>query len=135
MLQKHHVLIKLITNVKMLFYMIKYICFEYVEGHCLESHEMILLITINSPIQLLFQEKNPGIKYEYTIKKTKETGNEVIEPLYSWRHGAWTDCSTTCGIGSCCILHKKHILYTGASSVCLTLMKAQGISIYEVYLK
>uniref|UniRef100_A0A671XZI5 ADAM metallopeptidase with thrombospondin type 1 motif, 12 n=1 Tax=Sparus aurata TaxID=8175 RepID=A0A671XZI5_SPAAU len=50
-------------------------------------------------LQLLFQEKNPGIKYEYTIKKTKETGNEVIEPLYRWRHGAWTDCSTTCGIG------------------------------------
>ncbi|XP_073322720.1 A disintegrin and metalloproteinase with thrombospondin motifs 12-like [Pagrus major] len=50
-------------------------------------------------LQLLFQEKNPGIKYEYTIKKTKETGNEVIEPLYKWRHGAWTDCSTTCGLG------------------------------------
>ncbi|XP_031161560.1 A disintegrin and metalloproteinase with thrombospondin motifs 12 [Sander lucioperca] len=50
-------------------------------------------------LQLLFQEKNLGIKYEYTIKKTKETGNEVIEPIYSWRHGAWTDCSTTCGLG------------------------------------
>uniref|UniRef100_A0A671Y0Q7 ADAM metallopeptidase with thrombospondin type 1 motif, 12 n=1 Tax=Sparus aurata TaxID=8175 RepID=A0A671Y0Q7_SPAAU len=65
-------------------------------------------------LQLLFQEKNPGIKYEYTIKKTKETGNEVIEPLYRWRHGAWTDCSTTCGIGLCCVLHQKHILYTGS---------------------
>uniref|UniRef100_A0A8C2WRW2 ADAM metallopeptidase with thrombospondin type 1 motif, 12 n=1 Tax=Cyclopterus lumpus TaxID=8103 RepID=A0A8C2WRW2_CYCLU len=50
-------------------------------------------------LQLLFQEKNLGIKYEYSIKKTKETGNEVIEPLYRWRHGAWTDCSTTCGLG------------------------------------
>uniref|UniRef100_UPI0037E80270 A disintegrin and metalloproteinase with thrombospondin motifs 12-like n=1 Tax=Semicossyphus pulcher TaxID=241346 RepID=UPI0037E80270 len=50
-------------------------------------------------LQLLFQEKNPGIKYEYTIKKTKGTGNEVIEPIYRWRHGAWTDCSTTCGLG------------------------------------
>ncbi|CAK6950782.1 LOW QUALITY PROTEIN: A disintegrin and metalloproteinase with thrombospondin motifs 12 [Scomber scombrus] len=50
-------------------------------------------------LQLLFQEKNPGIKYEYTIRKTKETGNEVIEPIYRWRHGAWTDCSTTCGLG------------------------------------
>ncbi|KAM7391303.1 hypothetical protein PAMP_022003 [Pampus punctatissimus] len=50
-------------------------------------------------LQLLFQEKNPGIKYEYTIKKTRETGNEVIEPIYRWRHGAWTDCSTTCGLG------------------------------------
>ncbi|XP_040012246.1 A disintegrin and metalloproteinase with thrombospondin motifs 12 isoform X2 [Xiphias gladius] len=50
-------------------------------------------------LQLLFQEKNRGIKYEYTIKKTKEKGNEIIEPIYSWRHGAWTDCSTTCGLG------------------------------------
>lgn len=44
-----------------------------------------------------------GIKYEYSIKKTKETGNELIEPLYRWRHGAWTDCSTTCGVGRCCV--------------------------------
>lgn len=50
-------------------------------------------------LQLLFQERNPGIKYEYVIKKIKETGNEVIEPIYRWRHGAWTDCSTTCGLG------------------------------------
>ncbi|XP_044052675.1 A disintegrin and metalloproteinase with thrombospondin motifs 12 isoform X2 [Siniperca chuatsi] len=50
-------------------------------------------------LQLLFQEKNPGIKFEYTIKKTKETGNEIIEPIYRWRYGAWTDCSTTCGLG------------------------------------
>ncbi|XP_037339264.2 A disintegrin and metalloproteinase with thrombospondin motifs 12 isoform X2 [Pungitius pungitius] len=55
----------------------------------------------NRPImlQLLFQEKNPGITYEYTVKKTRETGNELLEPLYRWRHGAWTDCSTTCGLG------------------------------------
>uniref|UniRef100_UPI003AAEB983 A disintegrin and metalloproteinase with thrombospondin motifs 12-like n=1 Tax=Centroberyx gerrardi TaxID=166262 RepID=UPI003AAEB983 len=50
-------------------------------------------------IQLLYQERNPGIKYEYIIKKRRGTGNEVIEPVYRWRHGAWTDCSTTCGLG------------------------------------
>lgn len=50
-------------------------------------------------VQLLLQEKNPGLKYEYIIKKPKETGNEVMEPVYVWRHGAWTDCSTTCGLG------------------------------------
>ncbi|XP_068461120.1 A disintegrin and metalloproteinase with thrombospondin motifs 12-like [Clinocottus analis] len=50
-------------------------------------------------LQLLFQEKNLGIKYEYSIKKHRETGNELAEPLYRWRHGAWTDCSTTCGLG------------------------------------
>uniref|UniRef100_A0A1A8I798 ADAM metallopeptidase with thrombospondin type 1 motif, 12 n=1 Tax=Nothobranchius kuhntae TaxID=321403 RepID=A0A1A8I798_NOTKU len=50
-------------------------------------------------LQLLFQEKNPGIKYEYTIRKSKKTGNEVAEPMYRWTPGAWTDCSTTCGLG------------------------------------
>uniref|UniRef100_A0A4W5KAS0 ADAM metallopeptidase with thrombospondin type 1 motif, 12 n=1 Tax=Hucho hucho TaxID=62062 RepID=A0A4W5KAS0_9TELE len=50
-------------------------------------------------IQLLYQEKNPGIKYEYTIKRNRQTGNEVIKSEYKWRHGAWTDCSTTCGLG------------------------------------
>ncbi|CAB1320066.1 unnamed protein product, partial [Coregonus sp. 'balchen'] len=50
-------------------------------------------------IQLLYQEKNPGIKYEYTIKRNRQTGNEVIRSEYRWRHGAWTDCSTTCGLG------------------------------------
>ncbi|XP_034026640.1 A disintegrin and metalloproteinase with thrombospondin motifs 12 [Thalassophryne amazonica] len=50
-------------------------------------------------IQLLYQEKNPGIKYEYNIKKHRDMENEVLQPVYSWRHGAWTDCSTTCGLG------------------------------------
>ncbi|KAJ3604586.1 hypothetical protein NHX12_029326 [Muraenolepis orangiensis] len=50
-------------------------------------------------LQLLYQENNPGIKYEYTIKKAPTTGNEVTEPVYIWRHGAWTDCSSTCGLG------------------------------------
>lgn len=50
-------------------------------------------------LQLLYQENNPGIKYEYTVKKSRSTGNEITEHIYSWRHGAWTHCSTTCGIG------------------------------------
>ncbi|XP_041856042.1 A disintegrin and metalloproteinase with thrombospondin motifs 12 isoform X2 [Melanotaenia boesemani] len=50
-------------------------------------------------LQLLFQEKNPGIKYKYTVKKTRESENEITEPIYTWRHGAWTHCSTTCGLG------------------------------------
>lgn len=52
-------------------------------------------------VQLLFQETNPGLKYEFRIRKTKVTGNEVIQPTYWWRHGAWTDCSTSCGLGWC----------------------------------
>lgn len=50
-------------------------------------------------LQLLYQENNPGIKYEYTIKKARRTGNEITEHMYTWRHGAWTHCSTTCGLG------------------------------------
>ncbi|KAL4660839.1 A disintegrin and metalloproteinase with thrombospondin motifs 12 [Arapaima gigas] len=50
-------------------------------------------------IQLLIQEKNPGIKYEYTIRKSRKQENEILEPEYKWKHGAWTDCSTTCGAG------------------------------------
>ncbi|KAJ8381094.1 hypothetical protein SKAU_G00018720 [Synaphobranchus kaupii] len=50
-------------------------------------------------LQLLFQEKNPGIRYEYTIKKNQKKENEVIEPEYRWKFGAWTDCSTSCGTG------------------------------------
>ncbi|XP_026096265.1 A disintegrin and metalloproteinase with thrombospondin motifs 12 [Carassius auratus] len=50
-------------------------------------------------IQLLFQEANPGVKYEYTIKRSRLLGNEILQPEYIWRYGAWTDCSTTCGLG------------------------------------
>ncbi|KAL0979145.1 hypothetical protein UPYG_G00181320 [Umbra pygmaea] len=50
-------------------------------------------------IQLLYQEKNPGIKYEYTIKRSRLTGNDVIKSEYRWKYGVWTDCSTTCGLG------------------------------------
>uniref|UniRef100_A0A673HYV7 A disintegrin and metalloproteinase with thrombospondin motifs 12-like n=1 Tax=Sinocyclocheilus rhinocerous TaxID=307959 RepID=A0A673HYV7_9TELE len=50
-------------------------------------------------IQLLFQEANPGVKYEYTIKRSRPLGNEILEPEYIWKYGAWTDCSTTCGLG------------------------------------
>ncbi|XP_066568227.1 A disintegrin and metalloproteinase with thrombospondin motifs 12 [Amia ocellicauda] len=50
-------------------------------------------------LQLLFQEQNPGIKYEYTIRNSTEKENEIGVPEYKWRHGAWTDCSATCGTG------------------------------------
>ncbi|XP_029017104.1 A disintegrin and metalloproteinase with thrombospondin motifs 12 [Betta splendens] len=50
-------------------------------------------------LQLLFQEKNPGLMYRYTVKKSRDSANEVTGPIYSWRRGAWTGCSTTCGAG------------------------------------
>lgn len=75
------------------------------------------LTVIYVVLQLLFQEKNPGIKYEYIIKKTKVTGNEVIEPIYRWRYGAWTDCSTTCGLGWCSTVKRIIIKLCGSLKV------------------
>ncbi|XP_053319554.1 A disintegrin and metalloproteinase with thrombospondin motifs 7 isoform X2 [Spea bombifrons] len=50
-------------------------------------------------IQLLFQEKNPGIRYQYTVKRDQDSSNEIQPPEFSWRYGSWTECSATCGTG------------------------------------
>lgn len=50
-------------------------------------------------IQLLFQETNPGIKYEYTVRKEENNENEIGEPEYFWQYGEWTACTVTCGRG------------------------------------
>ncbi|XP_060047193.1 A disintegrin and metalloproteinase with thrombospondin motifs 12 isoform X2 [Erinaceus europaeus] len=47
-------------------------------------------------IQLLFQVTNPGIKYEYTIRKD---GFDAEQLVYFWQYGPWTECSVTCGTG------------------------------------
>uniref|UniRef100_A0A8C6RNG9 ADAM metallopeptidase with thrombospondin type 1 motif 12 n=1 Tax=Nannospalax galili TaxID=1026970 RepID=A0A8C6RNG9_NANGA len=49
-------------------------------------------------IQLLFQVTNPGIKYEYTIRKDG-LDNDMEKLLYFWQFGRWTECSVTCGTG------------------------------------
>nr|XP_058916802.1 A disintegrin and metalloproteinase with thrombospondin motifs 12 isoform X2 [Kogia breviceps] len=49
-------------------------------------------------IQLLFQVTNPGIKYEYTIRKDG-LDNDVEKLVYFWQYGRWTECSVTCGTG------------------------------------
>ncbi|XP_075714489.1 A disintegrin and metalloproteinase with thrombospondin motifs 7 isoform X2 [Rhinoderma darwinii] len=50
-------------------------------------------------IQLLFQEKNPGVRYQYTIRRDVDGSNEIQPPDFSWRYGAWSECSATCGTG------------------------------------
>ncbi|KAM3927197.1 A disintegrin and metalloproteinase with thrombospondin motifs 7 isoform 2-T2 [Leptodactylus fuscus] len=50
-------------------------------------------------IQLLFQEKNPGVRYQYTIRRDLDGSNEIQPPEFSWRYGAWSECSATCGSG------------------------------------
>uniref|UniRef100_H3AVP0 Peptidase M12B domain-containing protein n=1 Tax=Latimeria chalumnae TaxID=7897 RepID=H3AVP0_LATCH len=50
-------------------------------------------------IQLLFQETNPGVRYEYTVRKDSNTENDIEEPEYHWQYGPWTECSALCGKG------------------------------------
>uniref|UniRef100_A0A6I8SLL5 ADAM metallopeptidase with thrombospondin type 1 motif 7 n=1 Tax=Xenopus tropicalis TaxID=8364 RepID=A0A6I8SLL5_XENTR len=50
-------------------------------------------------IQLLFQESNPGVRYQYTVRRDQDNSNEIPLPEFSWRYGTWTECSATCGIG------------------------------------
>ncbi|XP_004678465.1 PREDICTED: A disintegrin and metalloproteinase with thrombospondin motifs 12 [Condylura cristata] len=49
-------------------------------------------------IQLLFQVTNPGIKYEYTVRKDG-LDNDVGQLMYFWQYSPWTECSVTCGMG------------------------------------
>ncbi|XP_046898004.1 A disintegrin and metalloproteinase with thrombospondin motifs 7 isoform X5 [Hypomesus transpacificus] len=52
-------------------------------------------------IQLLFQETNPGVRYEYTISRevSQDSDNNIPSSDFFWKFGSWTECSTTCGIG------------------------------------
>ena len=54
------------------------------------------IINLYPMIQLLYQEPNPGIEYEYSFPK------DVSLPQgdsYNWIYGSWSDCSATCGGG------------------------------------
>ncbi|XP_077445946.1 A disintegrin and metalloproteinase with thrombospondin motifs 7 isoform X2 [Stigmatopora argus] len=57
-------------------------------------------------IQLLFQEANPGVRYEYTISQSVSEENNTLASVFFWKYGSWTECSATCGAGV-----KRHMLY------------------------
>ncbi|KAB1257243.1 A disintegrin and metalloproteinase with thrombospondin motifs 7, partial [Camelus dromedarius] len=50
-------------------------------------------------IQLLFQESNPGVRYEYTIHREADGHGQIQPPEFSWHYGPWTKCTVTCGTG------------------------------------
>uniref|UniRef100_A0AAV2LRS6 PLAC domain-containing protein n=1 Tax=Knipowitschia caucasica TaxID=637954 RepID=A0AAV2LRS6_KNICA len=50
-------------------------------------------------IQLLFQESNPGVRYEFTINQNVSAHTELGPGAFYWKHGSWSDCSVTCGSG------------------------------------
>ncbi|XP_037766036.1 A disintegrin and metalloproteinase with thrombospondin motifs 7 isoform X1 [Chelonia mydas] len=50
-------------------------------------------------IQLLFQETNPGVRYQYTIQRESDHENEIQPAEFFWRYGSWTKCTATCGTG------------------------------------
>ncbi|XP_057704343.1 A disintegrin and metalloproteinase with thrombospondin motifs 7 isoform X2 [Corythoichthys intestinalis] len=50
-------------------------------------------------IQLLFQEANPGVRYEYTISQSVSEDNDTLASVFFWKYGSWTECSATCGAG------------------------------------
>ena len=49
--------------------------------------------------QILLQEENPGITYEYTVPfRPNDTTHDVSK--YIWKHTEWTECSKSCGKGN-----------------------------------
>lgn len=69
----------------------------YKRTHNRESFQALGPTTDDLHIMLLFQTKNPGIEFEYTIPKNQTVTHTLV---FNWRYSAWTPCSATCGVGT-----------------------------------
>lgn len=69
----------------------------YKRTHNKETFQALGPTTDDLHIMLLFQTKNPGIKFEYTIPKNQTITHKLV---FKWKYSEWTPCSATCGIGS-----------------------------------
>ncbi|KAA0723931.1 A disintegrin and metalloproteinase with thrombospondin motifs 7 [Triplophysa tibetana] len=67
-------------------------------------------------IQLLFQETNPGVRYEYTISTTLVESNNGSSSYFHWMYGAWTECSATCGSDGGPRAPSLHLLETSSDN-------------------
>uniref|UniRef100_H2V0N4 ADAM metallopeptidase with thrombospondin type 1 motif 7 n=1 Tax=Takifugu rubripes TaxID=31033 RepID=H2V0N4_TAKRU len=72
-------------------------------------------------IQLLFQEPNPGVRYEYTINRNTSGNNSLPTSSFSWKFGSWTECSATCGAG-------RNIIFALPSRECEHVPKPASLS-------
>lgn len=69
----------------------------YKRRHNKETFEAVGPTSDELHIMLLFQTKNPGLKFEYTIPKNQTITHKLV---FSWKYRDWTTCSATCGIGT-----------------------------------
>ncbi len=50
--------------------------------------------------QILSQDENYGVEFEYSISSSSFQDSKVQGEKYVWMAGSWTECSEACGGGS-----------------------------------
>ena len=66
---------------------------------CYTGKQFIIFpISFVLSFQLLLQEDNHGIQYEYNVPYSASLGNHNVTQ-FTWTHSAWTECSHTCAKG------------------------------------